>query len=132
MATIMDIILIIGRVLFGGYFIRASYHHFTRVGPMAGYAGARGVPSPKLTVVVTGLLLLLGGLSLLFGMKPFIGGILLLIFLIPVTLVMHSYWIDKDPGMKMGNEVNFYKNIALIGATLIIMTSPWPDYLLLW
>jgi putative oxidoreductase len=130
--TILFVIFVIGRIIFGLYFIRSAYHHFTRVSGMAGYAGARGVPSPKLMVVITGILLFLGGLSMLLGIKPFIGGILLILFLVPVTFSMHNYWKDQDPGMKMGNNVNFYKNLALLGAVLMIMALPWPKQIRLW
>ena len=132
MTTILKIIFIIGRVLFGGFFIRAAYHHFSGVSSMAGYAGAKGIPAPKLAIIGTGVFLLLGGLSFLLGVKPFIGGILLILFLVPVSFTMHAYWKDQDPGMKMSNNVNFYKNLALLGATLMMMALPWPKEFRLW
>ena len=125
-------IFLVGRIIFGGYFIRAAYHHFTRNRIMAGYAASKGVPMPSAAIFVTGILLLLGGLSILLGAKPFAGCILLLIFLIPVTFTMHSYWKDQDPGMKQGNNINFYKNMALVGAVLMLMAARWPHEFRLW
>ena len=130
--TVLFVIFIIGRIIFGLYFIRSAYHHFTRVSAMSAYAGAKGVPSPKLAIMGSGVLLLLGGLSMLLGVKPFIGGMLLILFLVPVTFTMHNFWKDQDPGMKMSNNVNFYKNLALLGAGLMIMALPWPEDFKLW
>jgi putative oxidoreductase len=124
----MNVLFLIGRILFGGFFIQGAYNHFTHVKMMAAYAGSKKVPAPEMAVLGTGLLLLLGGLSILLGAFPTVGLILLIVFLVPTTFTMHAYWLDTDPGMKMGNTVNFYKNLALLGAILImfIIPKPWP------
>jgi putative oxidoreductase len=124
----MNVLFLIGRIFFGGYFIQAAYNHLAHVKMMAGYAGSKKVPAPQMAVIGTGILLLLGGLSILLGAFPTVGLILLIVFLIPTTFTMHAYWLDTDPGMKMGNTVNFYKNLALLGAILImfIIPKPWP------
>ncbi|HTP13244.1 MAG TPA: DoxX family protein [Bacteroidota bacterium] len=117
------IVLYLGRVLFGGFFIYSGYNHFAHLGAMAGYTQSKGVPSAKAAVAITGALLLIGGLSTLFNFYPLIGLSALVIFLVPVTFVMHAYWKVQDPMAKMGESVNFRKNLALLGATLIYMAS---------
>jgi putative oxidoreductase len=124
----MNILFLIGRILFGGYFIYNAFNHFTHVKAMSGYAGSKSVPAPSAAIIVSGILLLLGGVSVVLGIYPVIGLICLVLFLIPVTFTMHSYWADIDPGAKMGNQVNFYKNLALLGTILIcfVIPRPWP------
>jgi putative oxidoreductase len=124
----MDILFLIGRILFGGYFIYNAFNHFTHIKPMGGYAASKSVPMPSAAIVVSGLLLLLGGVSVVSGLYPVIGLICIILFLVPVTFTMHSYWADTDPGARMGNHVNFYKNLALLGAVLIcfVIPRPWP------
>lgn len=124
----MDIVFLIGRIILGGYFIHAAINHFRNVNPMAGYARSKGTPAPEAAIVGSGILLLLGGLSVLLGAYPFIGCILLLIFLVGVSPVMHAFWKVDDPMARMAETINFLKNVALIGALLIILTipSPWP------
>ncbi len=111
-----------GRLLLGGYFLQGAYNHFTKVGMMAGYSQSKGVPLPKPAVIVTGVLLLVGGLSVLFNLYTEIGLIALALFLIPVTLWMHAYWKVQDAGARVGERVNFYKNLALLGAVLILLS----------
>lgn len=119
---------LIGRIMFGGFFIYSGIGHFLRIGTLAGFAGAKGVPLPEAAVVVTGLLLLAGGLSILLGTYTSIGLTCLLIFLAPVTLWMHTFWSDTDPNMKMMSSVFFARNVALMGAILMmfIIRTPWP------
>lgn len=121
-------IFIIGRVLLGSYFIYSGYNHFALINMMSGYAQSKGVPSPKVAVGFSGLLLLIGGLSILLGVYPTIGVIALVLFLLPVSFMMHAFWKIQDPQMKMGERVNFLKNGALLGATLMLfaLPQPWP------
>src|SRR5215472_16429704 len=80
--------LMIGRLLFGGYFIYSSMLHFLERPVMAAFAAARGVPQPDLAVIATGALLLAGGLSVLTGVVPKLGALLIAIFLVGVTPIM--------------------------------------------
>ena len=124
----MVIAFLIGRIIFGGYFIMGGLNHFAKLDFMSGYAKAKGAPAPKLAVRGSGMLLILGGLSMLLGVVPVIGIILLLIFLLSVTPVMHAFWKVDDPMARMGEMVNFMKNTALFGALLMMLaiTRPWP------
>ena len=114
-------LLYIGRILFGGYFIFGGINHFTKLEMMSGNAKSKGAPSPKLSVAFSGLLLLIGGVSVLLNIFPIIGFISLVLFLVPVTLIMHAPWKVEDPQTKMGETVNFMKNFALVGAVLILL-----------
>jgi len=79
-------------------------------------------------VAGTGLILLLGGLSMLLGVYPVVGMILLIVFLLGVSFRMHAYWKMDDAQMKQIDMINFTKNMALVGALLMILLlpRPWP------
>jgi putative oxidoreductase len=107
--------LMAGRVMFGGYFLYSGIRHFADRDMMAGYAASKGVAWPKAAVVGTGAMLVLGGLSLLTGVKQKVGASLVTTFLTGVTPMMHDYWNVEDQGQRMSEMVNFTKNLALIG-----------------
>ncbi len=88
----------------------------------------KGTPAPTLAVGGTGVLLLLGGASLLLGYHPTIGVILLTIFLVPISFMMHNFWAIQDPQAKMNEMVQFQKNIAILGLLLmtLLIPRPWP------
>jgi putative oxidoreductase len=115
------ILLYLGRILFGGYFAYSGFNHFKMLDMMSGYAKSKGAPLPKLSVAFSGLLLLIGGLSVLFNIVPSVGFVSLALFLIPVTFIMHAFWKVQDPTAKMHEMINFMKNIALLGAVLILL-----------
>ena len=123
----MEIIFIIGRILFGGYFIMNGFNHLKNKSMLTGYAASKGVPSPSLAVVGSGLLILLGGLGVLLGVYTQISLWLIIIFLVPVSFKMHNFWTVAEPQAKMMEQVNFMKNMALVGAALMMMllSEPW-------
>jgi uncharacterized membrane protein YphA (DoxX/SURF4 family) len=125
-------IFLLGRLLLGWFFITSGYGHFKKFAALAGYATAKKVPLPKLAVGFTGLLLLFGGLGVLFGVLVSYALGCLVLFLGPVTFMMHDYWNDTDAGAKMANQLNFKKNLALLGAVLMmyLIATPWPYSLL--
>ena len=122
-----------GRVLLGGFFIISGIRHFQHLPMMAGFTGSKGVPQPKLAVMVSGMMIILGGLSILLGVWPHLGIVLVSLFLLPVTLLMHQYWKHTDPMMRINDQVNFMKNVAILGASwmLLMMPQPWPTSLTL-
>jgi uncharacterized membrane protein YphA (DoxX/SURF4 family) len=116
----MDFVILIGRILFVALFLGAAMNHFTQAKPMTGYAQARGVPMPAVGVYGGGVLLGLGGLSVLFGIWPDLGALLLVIFLIPTALLMHAFWKETDPQSRMNEMIQFQKDLALGGASLML------------
>ena len=119
---------LIGRLLFGGFFLYNGINHFRNTEALAQYAGAKGVPKPSLAVQATGAAMLIGGASVLLGIKPKIGTAALLGFLIGVTPMMHNYWKAEDQQQRMNDEINFFKNMALAGGAIALagVEEPWP------
>jgi uncharacterized membrane protein YphA (DoxX/SURF4 family) len=117
----MYILLLIGRIIAGLYFLESAYNHLFKTGGLVGYASSKGVPSPKLAVIGSGLLLLVGGLSLLSGMYMAWGAFLLVIFLLPVSFMMHAFWKIRDSQERAMERLQFMKNIALVGLLLMLI-----------
>jgi putative oxidoreductase len=124
----MEIVFLLGRIILGVYYLFNASNHFMRLEMMSGYAASKGVPAPKVLVAGSGVLLLVGGLSILTGFQPTIGVLALVLFLVPVTFKMHDFWAEKDQMAKMTQMVNFTKNMALLGAALMFLAipQPWP------
>jgi putative oxidoreductase len=124
----MDVAYLIGRFIFGSYWLMAAVDHFKNLNHMSEYAKAKGTPFPNLAVAGTGVILSAGGLSMLLGVYPVIGIVLLIVFLLGVSVQMHSFWKVDDAQMKQIDIINFTKNMALIGALLmfLLLPRPWP------
>jgi putative oxidoreductase len=124
----MEIAFLVGRIILGVFYLFNASNHFARLEMLSGYAASKRVPAPKLTTFVSGVLLLVGGLSVLLGVYPVVGVVALAVFLIPVTFWMHDFWAVQDPMQRTIQMVNFTKNLALLGAalTLLAVPQPWP------
>lgn len=103
----------IGRVLFSLIFILSAPTDFKH--PAIAAAASHGLPFASLLVPLAGILALLGGLSLALGFHARVGAIALIVFLVPVTLVMHRFWGVPDAQVAQQQMTNFMKNVALIG-----------------
>jgi putative oxidoreductase len=124
----MNTLVLIGRFILGGFFVYSGVNHFIGFQMMSQYAKMKGVPFPAVAQGMTGLMLLFGGLSIVFGIYPLVGIVLMVAFLLPVSLMMHNFWKIEDPQLRMNDKANFLKNMALLGAILMLLAipSPWP------
>ena len=124
----MKIPFLLGRLIFGGFFIYNGINHFQQRKNLAQYAEAKKVPVPDLAVTATGILMVLGGASILLGIKPRLGAAAIIGFFAGVSPLMHNFWKAADPNQRMNDMVNFSKNLALLGAALALMgvEEPWP------
>jgi putative oxidoreductase len=109
----------VARFFFSFIFILAGFNHFSS--GSVSYAAAQGIPIPDILVPVSGLIAIVGGLSVLLGIHARMGAALLLIFLVPVTLLMHNFWAVADPQMAQTQMTNFLKNLSLIGGALLVL-----------
>jgi putative oxidoreductase len=122
----MEYLFLLGRIVFGGFWLFYAFKNFRNVSIVAGYVASKGVPAPKAAILFSGVLQLFGGLSMLLGLYPTWGIVCLTVFLVPVSLIMHNFWADTDPAARMSNQINFHKNGALLAALWMINMVPQP------
>jgi len=120
---------LIGRLVFGVVLGFMGLSHFTGLDGMSGYAEAKGVPAPRLAVIVSGLMLIVGGLAITLGVYPLIGAVAIALFFLVVTPLMHDFWSVDDPEQRQAEMTDFLKNATLFGAALVFMGfsgTAWP------
>jgi uncharacterized membrane protein YphA (DoxX/SURF4 family) len=124
----MDLLFLAGRVLFGGLFLYNGLNHVLHYEATRGYTAYKHVPLPAVATIISAVWLLTGGASVVTGFRPEIGLALIVAFLVVVTPKMHDFWAATDPALRMGDFINFQKNLALAGAGLMMLAipRPWP------
>lgn len=124
----MEWVLLVGRILFGGYFFLGGAMHFMNQGQMTEYTRMKGVPFPSLAVLGTGILIMLAGAGIVLGVYQGLAFLAIAAFLIVITPIMHGFWKVTDPNMRMMDMQMFLKNMALLGASLAlyVFSSDWP------
>jgi uncharacterized membrane protein YphA (DoxX/SURF4 family) len=98
----------------------SGINHFTKLEAMTGYAKYKKLPAAKVGVLVSGLMLLLGGAYVLLGFYVDLGALLLAIFLVLAAVIFHNFWKETDATAKQSEMMNFMKDFALAGAALIL------------
>jgi len=123
----MEIAFLVGRILFGGFFLMNGINHFTQKSGLVAYASSKHLPMASLMVLLSGILLILAGLGVIFGVYikeslAIIAGLLVLI-----SFSMHTFWNDSNSQTRMSEMIGFMKNMALLGATLMMysVALPW-------
>ncbi|MFZ5891208.1 MAG: DoxX family protein [Myxococcota bacterium] len=99
-------------------FLQSIASHFSPAG--VEYATRQGVPWANIAVPISGLIALVGGISVLLGYRTRVGVALLVLFLIPVTLIMHRFWNLPDPEMAQMQRIMFLKNVSILGGILLL------------
>jgi putative oxidoreductase len=124
----MKAAFLIGRLVFGGFFLYNGINHLKQRKQLGQYAESKNVPMAEVTVAATGVVLIAGGASILLGVKPKLGTAAVAGFLAGVSPVMHNFWNMQDPQQRMNEMINFSKNMALLGSALALMgvEEPWP------
>lgn len=119
---------LLARVLFGGVLAFMGLNHFLDLEGMTGYAEFKGLPAPKVAVLGSGALLLLGGLSVVTGVLASVGAAALAVFLVVSAIAMHDFW-NMD-GEEAQNEMTaFLKNLFGAGGALAFLAlagAQWP------
>jgi uncharacterized membrane protein YphA (DoxX/SURF4 family) len=119
---------LLGRLVFGGFFLYNGINHFKQYRQLVQYSKAKKVPAPEAAVLGSGALLTVGGASILLGVRPKLGSLAILGFLATASPTIHDFWNDQDAGQKQNNMAHFGKNMALLGAALALLgvEEPWP------
>src|SRR2546428_12734202 len=116
----MELLLLFGRILFVTFFVIGGLGHFIRRPMLVGYARSLGVPAADVLVPFGGLLILAGSISIVLGLWPDLGAILLIVFLVPVTLWAHPFWKVTGEQRQM-QGLNFWRNVTLAGGAPLLL-----------
>jgi len=103
-----------GRILIATIFLIAG---LSKIGSFSGtsqFMAAKGIPLADIALVITILIEILGGLSIILGYKAKWGAWILFGFMIPTTLIFHTNFSDQN------QLIHFLKNLGIMGGLLYI------------
>jgi uncharacterized membrane protein YphA (DoxX/SURF4 family) len=118
-AGVETALLLVARVLFGGVIAVTGLNHFLQTDAMTGYAQHEGLPLPRLSVLGSGALLVLGGVGIVVDAFPLVSGVAVAGFLVVSALLMHDFWA-ADAESRDDERTHFLKNVAMAGGALAL------------
>lgn len=111
--------LVVGRILLGGFFVFAGFHHFPALTPISDAMRARGVPYPRATLLLGTFWQIAFGALLMLGLFTTAVALALAAFVIAATIMMLNFW-DLPPGEQRDAAFRgFQTNVAILGGLLI-------------
>jgi putative oxidoreductase len=114
----MEAIFLISRILFAFLLLGSAFGHLTQADAMGGYASSKGLPNGKVLAQVSGVALLVGGLSILLGIYGDAGSLGIAVLLLIMAVTMHAFWKETDAQAKQMEMISFNKDVALAGGAL--------------
>ncbi|HZQ56041.1 MAG TPA: DoxX family protein [Bryobacteraceae bacterium] len=123
----MKAAFLIGRFIFGGFFLYVGIHQLKEKKRLGQDAAAKNLPEPETAVMASGITLIVGGASIVLGLRPKIGAAAIIAFLASVSPLFHDFWNTADPDARQNDFFHFTKNLALLGAALALAgIEEWP------
>ena len=118
--TSQRVLLLAGRGLLGLYFIVPGITKITGFAAMSKYMADHGVPLVPVLLVLTIIIQIGGGLSLLLGFRAQLMAFVLAGLTLVISLFMHDFWAMEE-GLQQAHEMqNFIKNMAIMAGLLYV------------
>jgi putative oxidoreductase len=118
-SSINDAFALVGRILLAAIFIKSGFGKITGFEGTVGYIASKGLPLPQIGAIIAILVELGGGILLAIGFKARWAALAIAIFTLAAGILFHNYWA-VDAAQRMGQEINFWKNISMTGGLLMV------------
>lgn len=112
---------LIGRILLSAIFMMSGAYKIYAFEDVLTRMRHEGIVATTFFAVAALLLEIIGGLSVLIGYRARVGAALLIIFIVPVTLIMHDFWQYPEGFVRQQQISDFVKNLAILGGLFIVL-----------
>lgn len=117
--SLQDTLALVGRILMAWLFIPAGWGKIAGFAGAVGYATSAGLPMPQVGVAIGLAIELLGGIMILVGFRTRWAALALALFTLVAAFFFHNYWAMPE-AQRMGQQINFDKNVAITGGLLVL------------
>jgi putative oxidoreductase len=117
--AVSDAAALVGRILLALIFITSGFSKITGFEGTVGYIASKGLPLPQLGAIIAIAVELGGGILIAIGYKARWAALAVGIFTIVAGIFFHNYWAVEGAA-KMGQQINFWKNVSITGGMLMV------------
>ncbi|HEY6394549.1 MAG TPA: DoxX family protein [Candidatus Binataceae bacterium] len=103
-----------GRILLGAIFVLAAMGKFANPAMMISYMSAHQVSGAIPLLYLSAVIELVCGLMVIVGFRARLAALILFLWLVPVTILIHMHPFD---------QVNTLKNFAIMGGLLMLASA---------
>lgn len=113
----------IGRILLALIFLASGVSKVMDWQQPAQMMADKGLPAVNVLLSVAVALELIGAASIILGIYARVGALALLAFLVPVSVIMHDFWTIEEGSQRMGEMINFMKNVSIMGGVTMVLAQ---------
>ena len=113
----------LGQLLLGSIFIVGGASAFAEPGGRVQKVEAAGLPQPRQATILNGGVMVVAGAALAADVLPKLSATALLGSLAVTTLVGHPFWKEETPAGRAAQQVQFFKNLSLLGGLLLVLAN---------
>ncbi len=113
---------LLGRILFVSYFIAMGMSHLLNFREHSALLKRKGVPLPRAATILTVVMMVAGGLFVLFDWHGWIGSALLFGIIFPAPFFLHRFWNETDSYMRLSEFAHMLKDLSLAGAAILLLS----------
>lgn len=115
-------VLLIARILLMLLFVIFGYQKLIHFGGTVDYMKALGTPLPTVGALIAVVLEFFAGLAIMLGFFTRPIAIILAVYTLATAIIGHPFW-SMSGTAQMAAEINFYKNISIIGGLLLLSVT---------
>lgn len=115
-----DVIVLLGRVALGAIFVKSGLQKLLALSAFAASLASRGVPQSSTLAVIGATVEFVGGIMIVTGFKVRPASLLMILFVIVATGISHRYWEYADAAARRAQEIQFSKNLSILGGFLLL------------
>jgi putative oxidoreductase len=115
-------VLLLARLLFVSYFIAMGMSHLLNFREHSALLKRKGVPLPRAATVLTVVMMVIGGLFVIFDWHSWLGSALLFGIIFPAPFFLHRFWNETDSYLRLSEFAHMLKDLSLAGATILLLS----------
>jgi putative oxidoreductase len=115
-----DWALLLGRLFVGALFVPSGFGKLVAFNAFAASLASKGLPVPEAWAALAVAFELGGGLLVVLGAFTRMASLGMVAFTAMAIMLSHRYWTFADAAQRRANEVQFWKDLALIGGLLFL------------
>ena len=117
-----NVLNLLARLLFAALFLPAGLSKLGGFEGTVGYIASAGLPLPQGGAALAIVLEIVGSLLLIVGFQTRIAAAVLAVFTLLATVIFHAFW-GAAPEQAYVQQLMFFKNIAVVGGLLLLVSS---------
>ena len=117
-----DEVILLARLLLVVLFLKFGWSKLLDYSGTVGYMAQTGVPVPELSALIAIVMEVFVSLAILLGLATRPLALLMAVYTLATGFLAHHYW-TMTGAAQYENEINFYKNVSIVGGFLLLYAA---------